>query len=605
MEQNVTVETASMFLGISWEDWQETIAWDTQRHNVSEREETKIQSMQEDIHRVLLDGGNITKLTDSVYNHIFDKHLGTIVRAEKMQFNICTKKQLETALAFLVQQGLSRSLAGRWDELSSGNTYKYRSTEEQVPRTRGGEQTPTIEISKAVEQLELATVRPAINQKVQSPIVLASSPSQVGQERGRSPVRRRYITSDEENPPSFSRVAPRTVAPRDILISQSQHSTPKRIRYPYRPLAMAPSAGDDTIMQDAPSLPLHDQTVKHPGSSLLFNCGNGGVPHRPTTNEPKPSRPSEQPDDHSESSTILVQPKRAYTGTARPTAKLASSGNVPFAPLAHAPLAQATPQGGGEMTAQVDFSTGDPSEAMERLKRESLKHSAKPKPKPERPVDNKGQSGAQMDSIVTKRKNVKNLSVSTSNSSGKQPVEGPRRASTATSTGRSRSGTAGTPEQGGQGSPITPMRSGSSPRTARARQLPARFRDSVVETPTAASRPRKTRQSKGISAQAKAPATEGSSRRSSKGELAAAEDDKDDERGKRLATSPPGSRGPAAKKRASLPTPGDSRSDTAQSSKAHSVVSVGNGKDDKGKGTTARPKAGGKAPRKRPSRATL
>ncbi|MCJ1250477.1 hypothetical protein MMC30_007705 [Trapelia coarctata] len=605
VDRDVSPEIASSHLGISPEEWQDTVRWDTQREQVSEREDTKIQGMQEEIHRLLLDGGPIIKVTTSMYNRIFDRHLGSTVRSDKWHFNVCTKKQLEAAHAFLVFRGLSRSLAGQWDELESGNKYASRSVRETASRK---------EMSKMVEQLDGVTIQPAMNQKTKDPKANALSTSSPVHERGRSPIRRRYITQSQETSPSLSQYTRNILAPGGLPVPQSQPSSPRNTPSSHRPLAMAPCAGGDTIMEDVSSLPLPKQTAEPLGPSSLFKGSNAIVPRQPTANEPKSSLPTEQDEDYSDGSTILVQPKRGYTGTARPTVKAAPHppGNSSCNSNAKSII-----QGTGEMAARADSSTGDLSEVMERLRRNSLKHTGKAKPKPEEPIENGVQSSSQKaPKGSASLKNVKKLSVSTSLLIAPKASEDGRRATPGNLRSRSTTIAAGTPDQGGQGSPITPVKSGSSTRSSRATQLPARYRDDLVETPTVTSRPRKSSQSKELAGTAKAAKAEVASRKGSKGNKAATqpeeeEEEEDAEPMKRLATSPPGSREPPPKKqagwkKASVPTPSVSRSETAQSSRAESVVSMVNAKGKKGKANAATtgPKAG-KAPRKRAPRVTI
>jgi len=612
VDQDVSPEIASSHLGISPEEWQETVKWDTQREQVSEREDTKIQGMQEEIHRLLLDGGPIIKVTTSAYNRIFDRHLGTYMRTDKWHFHVCTKKQLEIAHAFLNFRGLSRSLAGRWDELESGNTYDYRSAREKASRA---------EMSKVVEKLDGVIIQPGVNQKAQDPKVSSLITSSPVHERGRSPIRRRYITQSQETSPSASQATRKIPASQDLAVPQPQHYTTKRTPNPYRPIVIAPGAGSDTIMQDISNLFLPDQTVEPSDASLPLTGSTVMVPCQLPANDPRPILSTEQENDHSDNSTILVQPKRGWTGTARPTVRIAPhpSGNDSLIPLA-----QGIIQGMGDMTAQTDLSTGDPNGAMERLRRQSLKHTAKARPKPEAQTENGDQSCSQMGPNGIKPKNVKSFPVSTSLSKAKQAPQDPRRASTGSLTATSRFTTAATPEQSAQDSPDTPVKSGSSTRSSRATQLPARYRDDLVETPTAASRPRKSSQLKGLVPQATMPKAEVTLRKP-RGRKAAAEkeeeeeEDEDADHTKRLATSPPGSREPppkkqAGRKRATMPTPSASRSESVQSSRAESVVSTATKNKRKGKaasgavkasGATAAPKATGKAPRKRPPRTSI
>lgn len=597
------MEVASLHLGISPEEWQETIKWDDQCNGVSEREETKIQAMQQEIHQMLLDGGSLTKLTTTVYNRIFDRHLGTIVRTDRWHFNICTMKQLEIAHAFLAFKGLSRALAGRWEELSSGDTYDHRNVPQRAPN---------LEISKALGQLDSIIPRPEINQKAQEPKITALITSPAVHERGRSPVRRRYMTSSEETSPSLSKAKARFIAPQDLPVPQSQRSAPKSTPNPYRPLAMAPSADGDTVMQDVPSSPLPAQILETSGPSLLVKGSNDIVPCQLTANSPKPNLHSGQKVDQADDSTILVQPKGIYKGTARGTVRAAPQ---PFEGEIVSSVAQGRLPGTGKILPHAELSTKDRLDAMERLKHQSMKHTAKVKSKPERPVENSDQSSSRKFPIVTGPKNVKKLSVSTSHLASNKASENSRRASTGSVTNTSRATTAGTPEQGTEHSPTTPVKSGSSTRSSRATQLPARYRDDLVETPTVTSRPRKSSLLKETSSQAQASKVEVSSKKPSKGKKGAAAkgeegEDETADHAKRLATSPPGSREPAAKrqtgkKQAPMLTPSASRSGTAQSSRAASVASNVNSKEGKANITTAGPKAGGKAPRKKPPRATL
>jgi hypothetical protein len=603
MDQDVSMEVASLHLGISPEEWQETLKWDDQRNGVSEREETKIQAMQQEIHQMLLEGGPITKLTTTVYNRIFDRHLGTIVRTDRWHFNICTMKQLEIAHAFLAFKGLSRTLAGRWEELSSGNTYDHRNVRQRVP---------SIEITKAAEQLDSIIPRPEINQKAQEPKITALMTSPAVHERGRSPVRRRYMTSSEETSPSLSRATARIVASQHLPVPHLQRSTPKGAPIPYWPLAMASSADGDTVMQDGPSSSLPAQILETSGPSLLVKGSNDIVPCQLIANKPKPNLDSGQIADQTDGSTIMVQPKGIYKGTARGTARATPQ---PLGGEAVNSVAQGRLPEIGKMMPQTELPTKDRLDAMERLKLQSMKHTAKIKAKPERPVENSDQSSSRKVPIATGPKNVKKLSISTSHMASNKASESSRGASTGTVTNTSHATTAGTPEQGVEDSPITPGKSGSSTRSSRATQLPARYRDDLVETPTVTSRPRKSSLRKETSSQAQASKAEVSSRKSSKGKNGAAskgEEDEDDaaDHAKRLATSPPGSREPAAKrqagkKQASMLTPSASRSDTARSSRAASVASNANGKKGKANVTTAGPKAGGKVPRKKPPRAAV
>ena len=615
MDQDVSPEIASSLLGISPEDWQEIVKWDTQREQVSEREDTKIQGMQEEIHRLLLDGGPITKVTTSAYNRIFDRHLGSYMRTDKWHFDVCTKKQLEAAHTFLRYRGLSRSLAGRWDELESGNTYDYWNVREKASET---------DMSKIIEQIDSVTIQPAVNQNAQDPKFSALITSSPVHERGRSPVRRRYIRHSQETSPSFSHGTPMRVVQQELLVAQPQYSTPKNMPNPYRPLAIAPDAGGDTIMQDVSNLPLPGQTLCSLRSSLPLKGCNAMVPLQLPANEPKRSLPTEPQDDSSDSSTILVLPKRVYTGTAQPTigAALLPLGNGSFNPHA-----QAITQGTKNIAARACASNGNLSEVMERLRRNSLKHTAKAKPKSERQTGTGDQNGSPKVAKGTGVRNAKKLSVSTSHSNAEKPFEDTRRASTGSLTAMSRSTTAGTPNQDGQDSPITPVQSGSSTRSSRVTQLPARYRDDLVETPTAASRPRKSSQLKGVAVQAKATKAGVASKKPLRGrkapvreheeeEAPSEEEEEDEDEGadhtKRLASSPPGSQEPppkkqAGRKRVSMPTPSVSRSDTAQSSRAQSraesVLSTADAKKGKENRITAGPKAG-KAPRKKPPRLT-
>ena len=447
------------FLGISHEQYDEMVKWDDRRNRVADRENTKLLSMQEDVHQRLLNTGEFRtgSITQATYKHLFNHHLGSIVNSDKLNFTICTRLHLSKAQAFLRAKGLTATLAGLWEEPTVG-------AKQQVVEA------PSLEDNTGSGVMQ----GPVKNRR--SEYSANASPSrQAVEERGRSPVRRRHINHSEETLSSHACLIstdqgqPR-MSPNGAHAPAEQESV-QQIRW----VDSSPNADVNKVMQNVSRKPAQD-TNFHPPICLSGKLGS--TPYPSTALGHKTSAAANE--DNDMMSTITVEPKRKYLGTAKPS----KSTQLQPSATNNSQKEYIALQGVWQTSNNTEALSHNTFDALERLRLESLKHSARPGPKIGTHV------GIDSESIIpkvrgqTNRKDVKDIAVATPSSSGAKPTGDPPKPGTS-SAGTLTAAAPATLGKGEQISPITSTQtgsgSGSSTRSQMATRIPARYREDLIE----------------------------------------------------------------------------------------------------------------------------
>ena len=476
-----SIEDTYNLLGISHEQYDEMIKWNKLRHRVADRENTKLMSMQQDVHQRLLNRGEFQtgSITQATYKHLFNHHLGSIVNSDKLNFTTCTKAHLSRAQAFLRARELTATLAGLWEEPVIGVSRQVIDVASLKDNTGGG-----------------ALQSPAENRRGENRANISPSKRAAG-ERGRTAVRRSHIEQSEETLSSHAPLIttdhfPQTMPPNGAHAhAPAGHEPILQLRC----VNSSPNADVDKDMQNVSSKSAQDASL-HPPACLSGN--HGPTPYPPAALGHEMSAAANEEDDMA--STITVEPKRKYLGTAKPsilTQLRSSEGN-------NSQPDYSKLQGVWKTSNETKALSRNTFDALGRLRLESLKHSARPGPKSRTRGDIREQIGIPRTRGPTNRKNFKQLAVATSSSSVVKPIGDPQKNGIFFSAGKALAATPTTLGKGEQSSPITPTQaisgSGSSTRSQMATRIPARYREDLIEigSPTSSKAEKKSNPKNGV-----------------------------------------------------------------------------------------------------------
>ena len=453
-------------LGMSAEQWQDMITLENLRIQHGENEDLKAADMRAEINSLLLNGDShgSTRVEQHTFQTLFQKHLGAYT-ASKADFSTTTAGNLARAHSFLDARRMPLSLAGEWAKPDVG---AKSIVADDLPRIKI---TAAVETSSQVQrQAEKSKVTDTSNNLS---IDKATRP------RGSSPVLRKYMkrtddstselqTSSEENLDSGNVVQR---GPRVVI-------EPATSIRPGLPTFVSQSRSDNGDVMNVDSGNQH--TMK--ALSLSPAVDRHSSQHRNTM--PINVVPKELPEQGSDSSTIVLQPKRPYMGTAKPTSvKMSASRSMAINPTS----TQAVPAVQNREYHQPG--TGSSSQAtlqaLERMRTESMKRPAK-ETSPHIPTG-LGDQVSKRDQKVpktAKKKNFKGLGVTISANSAATPRQDLRKATLTNSAERAAANLTISPKD--TSAPSTPIQvlSGSgSPREGRspmAKRVPSRYRDDLV-----------------------------------------------------------------------------------------------------------------------------
>ena len=462
LAEGKTKEQTIVILGLSEEQWLDTTAWDHHRLRMESKELTRIAAMQKEVNRLLLvgDGMGSTSIKPENYEALVKHHLAAFMTGQ-MDFSTTSKGDLIDAQNFLKSRGLPLSLAGQWVEPYVG-----------IP-TRVEEHSLQNAVGEGHEQVTSEVGHGPVRRAPSGLKTRNKSSEDSVATRGRSPVRRKYVHLDEATP---------SARPRAIPIGQS----PKKTSF------MLPSLKTNDATQSQP------HQARRPDSILIDtnNTTTQSVLQEPSKNEIFPSSislvatipagtalPQSDVIEDFDSTTIVVRPKRTWSGTAKP-------GRTTLLPntTVQTPLTEAAKHNIWKTPSSNHVISKQSSETLERLRIESMKYSGRSgaNVSEQAEVDNANTS---FEAHEVKEKNPKGLAIEVSQVSGATLVGNTRRASTTRSIISSSTATTTTPKPKPReySTPTTPdlSGSGSSTRSPMATRKPSRYRD----VPTAAGLP--------------------------------------------------------------------------------------------------------------------
>ena len=457
--QGISIENILKFLGISDEQYNEMVEWDNLRNKVADRENSKLYSMQQDVHQRLLSTGEFRtgSITEASYKHLFNHHLGSIVKSDKQNFTICTNRDLMKAQAFLQAKGLTATLAGTWEEPIVGISSQGTDASDLKDNTDEIIQGP----GKGWRPERSAT---------------GSLSTRAAEERGRSPVKRKHFTHHEEILANQACLLP---------TEQGQHSMPPNGTYtpaeqvPVQVIRFEvslPNADGVKVMQNISKNPVQEMSHQSP---TLSNGKHGSTPYSSIVPGHKVNASTNEADNMM--STITVEPKQKYQGTAKPRQP------TQLQPVAanNSPSEYIALQGVLKTSNESVALSRNTFDALERQRLESLKHSARPGQKVGPRMEMEGRISLPIPQTQANGKNFRQLAIATPSSSGVKPVAVPSKPGTSSLAGTVLTATPASMSHGAQSSPITPTLtasgSGSSTRSQMATRMPARYAEDLVE----------------------------------------------------------------------------------------------------------------------------
>ncbi|MCJ1478047.1 hypothetical protein MMC13_006722 [Lambiella insularis] len=478
LEQGASQEEVMQLLKLSPEHWQAMSAMDDRRLLLERREETRIAKMQEDLHWFLLDGNGSgpTTLNSSTYDRLLTLHLGRFINGDKPDFCTTTKADLQQAHAFLNSRGLPLSLAGEWKEPYIGTPSVEAESDSNARAAVGREKD-----SGGANEISIRPVS-------QAPVANGTSRDRPPNRGGRSSalVRRKFMLLNNDTPSGLPRS--------DLADRQRKILAPKQAE---------PALGVTTPQvgqADAIPAPAKEQHLPWPPLESKHILPSNAPPmpdenHAAVSSRLLPLLPRSHPNGNQglgSPSTIVVQPKKAWSGTA----------------VAVRPIIPATSQKLPTSTTQIaqmeagSISKPLPSnnvaryswEALERQRAESMKYSGRTAPQFKEHSTPQTPSNASSAPNASSIRNFKQLAVVTSSAPNTVPElnRDPMRSSITSSTAsRGRSGASSvTSIRKDADTPVTPLNdlpgSRSSTRSPTATRLPSRYRNEIVqpESPT-------------------------------------------------------------------------------------------------------------------------
>ncbi|MCJ1404516.1 hypothetical protein MMC11_007742 [Xylographa trunciseda] len=606
LAEGKTKEQAMNALGLSTEHWQETVAWDNHRLKVERKEETRIVTMQDEVNSLLLDrdGRGSTSIDSTAYEALFSHHLAAFMTG-KMDFSTTDKGDLVNAHNYLKLRGLSPSLVGQWMEPCIGiPTAAEKDSSQIILEPRERQEGANNEISQ--KSVRNDNVGLKATNKSGEYLVTAKAPRGT---KERSPVRRKYVHLDHETP---------SARPNAISIGQAMNTslklpslklnnpTPRQSDQTRRPGSIITNTKNvvtQNVMQESSNRDILAPSI----SSVVKNLA------QPTLVSTSTIVSNSDPVEDLSSTTIVVQPKRTWSGTAKTGRKTLFPDGTLQTPVGETPTHNMWMTASGNPVVSKQS-----SEALERLRIESMKYSGRSaRGFQEQNEVNDASTPADVQNVARK-KNPKELAVGVSRVPNTAPHEKIRRASTTSSTTKGSPGAtiASTTTPTDQSTPATPdlPSSGSSTRSPMATRKPLRYRDGL----SGATSPTESITGRRISNERAVPArTEKAGLYSSVYQLGkhmASDPTTDGRPGYQMSapgldTSQRSNQGPPEKRQAVrrqstqlIPAqliPADTCNRSRRSSLAESVGSIANSIEI---AKNVVPKAGGKAPRKVPSK---
>ncbi|MCJ1437853.1 hypothetical protein MMC27_007240 [Xylographa pallens] len=468
LAEGKTEEQATGALGLSAEEWQETVAWDHHRRKVESKEDSRIATMQDEVNSLLLDrdGMGFTSINSTTYQALLSHHLAAFTTG-KMDFSTTSTRDLVNAQNLLKSRRLPLSLVGQWMDPYVGTPKVAEERGSQITLGLGEGQEHDI-----VDKMGQEHVR----QDVAKPKVLNTFREELSAAKGRAPVRRKYVHLDDETPSS----RPKTIPTGQALKRTSSNIPILKLNNPslHQPHQMGRSGSIITnnkpiVMQEVMQAPSKLDVVTSNTSPAFNNLAR-------STSLPVSTAilPTDTMKDF-DSTTIVVQPKRTWSGTAKP-------GRSTFFPNAtlHTPVADSSIHKMWKTASVNPGVSRQSSEALERLRIESMKYSGKSLAGFSEPAKvNDASTPIDVQNVV-RVKNPKQLAVRDPKVPSTAPKQRVRKASNTSSTTKSSTVTAITPTAApkDRSTPATPdlPSSGSSTRSPMATRKPSRYRDGLA-----------------------------------------------------------------------------------------------------------------------------
>ncbi|MCJ1291799.1 hypothetical protein MMC34_003344 [Xylographa carneopallida] len=453
-------------LGLSADEWHDTVEWDCLRSALERKEDSKIAAMQDEVNGLLLDrdGMGFTSINSATYQALLTRHLAAFTNG-KMDFSTASKRDLVNAQSLLTSRGLPLSLIGEWVELPVGTPNE--------PAESGSE--IMLGLEEGQEYATESIGQDHVWQDTTRLKVMNTAKEQFNVSKGRPPVRRKYVHINSETPSARPKVISTgqslkqrsSNAPFLTLNHQSPHQ-PHQMRLPgsiitddqnivMQDVRQAPPKLDVTTSDTSPIVNGLAQSISLPISTA--------IPQADTSKDTDPM-------------TIVVQPKRTWSGTAKPARTTFSPDTTLQTPEADASIYKMW-----KSASSIPSVSRQSSEALERLRIESMKYSGKSIAGLSEPAKVKNASTSASLQVVVNDTNSKQLVIGTSVVSSTTPKERFRRANNTSSTTKTSIATAISPtatprELSTRTTPDLPD-SGSSTRSPMATRKPSRYRDGL------------------------------------------------------------------------------------------------------------------------------
>ncbi|MCJ1282242.1 Mucin-12 [Xylographa opegraphella] len=464
LAEDKTEEQVIGILGLSAEEWLETVVWDHHRRKLERKEDSRIANMQHEMNQLLLDrnGMGLTNITSTTYQARLSYYLAAFTTG-KMDFFTTTEGELVYAQNFLKSRGLPLSLLSRWVEPLVGAPKLTEENGSQITLGLDEEQDHATDVIGQESLWQNAARIKGTNTFGEALNVAKRKP----------PVRRKYVHVDDVTPSAPPKSVPTGQALKNTssnvpflkLNSRSRHQ-PYQVRPPGSIIANSKS--------ETTQAPSKSAVVTSDASPVFEGLAQpNSLPNSTATLQADTVKDFDP-------TTIVVQPKRTWSGTAKP-------GRTTFFPNA----ALQTPAVGNSIHEMWKTAYGVPSvsrqssEALERLRIESMKYSGKSMTDRSEKVKVKEASVPADFQNVAKDKNPEQLVVGVSQVSRTAPNERVRRASSTSSTTKGSTATAITPTvtPKDRSTPFTPdlPSSASATRSPMATRKPSRYRDSLTD----------------------------------------------------------------------------------------------------------------------------
>jgi len=334
-------------LGISPEQLETAIQTENRHIRKLETAHGKMALLAEDLHEILITEVDTArrKLTSTGYDFLFRHHLGRSMNPEVDFLYTTTRKQLNKALKFLEARGLHPSLAGQWSELPYTLQLERLEQPEHTDR-------PILARGETGTATESALESPSKNVEATQDYA-----SHADGKKGSLQPERNIKVPEKRKHPKTKKVP--------LRIKDEHHSGSS--------LETLPPPRDTTISTDRFKIvdPLNvlsqDQLFRYKDGTSNIEAGNGLVNLSASV---EGSNSVEESDtivitvENNKNSAAPVQPKRTYTGTARPTMHTSS---LKINQGMYGPF-------GSTKTVYQDPAT---SMSLERQRLESMKHTRK------------------------------------------------------------------------------------------------------------------------------------------------------------------------------------------------------------------------------------